>query len=702
MKSLKNLISLACLLIPSVLWAQLEIGKTYRIVPVDGPSFSLFITNSSKDVNTAVTLWAETNVPAQQWIVGTAGTSSFTLKNAYSNLFLGLKSNTRGGTLQMVSSATSGRWRLEPEDEQALIYRMRPMSGSNYLTYTNTVNGSAPALNAAAEGNRQLWRFVEVSEPVTAFDANVRDEMIDQYIKRFCQQKGTGFRTFSNGGWGESEQLEVIIDAYENTGNPAYFSLAQDMYNWFYDRVGDNWNGGSKGNYAWFGYDFNDDVMWQIIAASRLAWITGDTKYRTAAKRNFDLIYQRAYMPEWGMMRWAENSGDRNGTNSCIMGPTEVAACYLGMSGCGEKYFEIARDLYAKQRQYLANISTGQVYDSFVWDPNTGGVAYDEKGQERFNRWASTYNQGTMLGAAVLLYDHYGDKMYSDDAKMIMRYSDTDLCDKSHVVRVCQTNDGDLCGFKGILMRYVRRFVLDLNQPQYKSWLTTNAYHAYNNRAENGVTTSAWLTKSTQEVATSTFSCSCAASAAANAVLHDLGRSAYEDIQAEEFDYHQALTRTETVLTGIKESRWAIYTNIDFGSEPAKSILVYVSPFTWSGTGTIEVRLDNIDSDPIGQLEFTSAEDWRNVVADITPTTGTHTVYLTYRFSTRSRPNPYQVDWFRFSTQTAQEVEVGVKSISQTPVQNSSATYDISGRRVADHPEKPGIYVRNGRRFVVR
>lgn len=508
---LKQLTLLLALLLTSTLsvLAQVQIDRTYRIVPVGRSQLSLFVKDARLSAGADVVLWSETNVPAQQWTIGHSGTNGFTIRNAYSGLYLGLKDNTHGDTVLTVDSAASGQWCLETVDEAALIYRMRPMSGSNYLGAASTAAGTLTSLADSTEQVDEQWQFIEVEEPVTMFNAAVRYQMIDSYIARFAKSKGAGFTTFNNGGWGESEQLEVILDAYETTGKAGYLTLAKEMFNWFYNCVGDTWTGGSNGSYNWFGYDFNDDVMWQIIAVARLGLLTGETKYRTLAKRNFDLIYKRAYMPEYGMMRWAESSGDRTSSNSCIMGPSEVAACYLAMLGCGEEYYEKARDLYSKQRQYLFNPSSGQVFDCRVW--STGSM----------NHWASTYNQGTMLGAAVMLYGHYGTALYRTDAEAIARYCRSNMCDANGIILVCQVNDGDLCGFKGILMRYVRRFAAELGHPEYNEWIQKNALHAYNNRTPEGVTTSAWLKKSTTETSTNAFSCSTAASAAANVVLED-------------------------------------------------------------------------------------------------------------------------------------------------------------------------------------
>jgi predicted alpha-1,6-mannanase (GH76 family) len=70
--------------------------------------------------------------------------------------------------------------------------------------------------------------------------------------------------------------------------------------------VGTSWNAGTiVAGYDWFGNDFNDDVMWLIIAAIRGYQATGKRMYLDDAKRNFELIYNRAYLGYVGLLRWA-------------------------------------------------------------------------------------------------------------------------------------------------------------------------------------------------------------------------------------------------------------------------------------------------------------------------------------------------------------------------------------------------------------
>lgn len=502
--------------------AQIIVGQTYRITPVADTGKVLFPENASLDAATSVVIWTQTHVPAEQWTVGERG-EYLTLRNVYSGKYLSLSSTSTGAVIRQNASATSmSRWNIETVDEAAGIYRLTAYTGTKSLDAGTLQEGTVPTLAVKDESSQgQLWQFTPV-QPQTDFTQEMQSQMIDDYLSAFLERFGSRRATFIRGSWGESEQLEVLLDAYEGTGNEDYLTYAKAVYSYFNQNVGSDWlKLVYTDAFKWYGHDFNDDVMWQVIATARLGWLTGTKSYISAAKRNFDAIWDRAYIPFTGLMRWAESSGDPYGTNSCIAGPTEVAACYLAMSGCGEEYYEKARDLYAAQRYRLTDMSTGQVWDACVWNPQTQNI-------KSYNKWASTYNQGTFLGAACMLYQHYGDQQYLSDALKIMEYTVKNLCDRNGIINVCQVNDGDLCGFKGILMRYVHLLVRDLKADNYKEWICKNALHAYNNRSPRGLTTSKWLTKTTDDVATNAFSCSTAAAAAAAAIIdtdtgiHDL------------------------------------------------------------------------------------------------------------------------------------------------------------------------------------
>lgn len=683
-------------------FAGVEVGNTYRIVPVGAVGMSLFVKDASLAVNSQVNLWTETDVPAQQWTVGLYKDEYYTFQNVYTQRYLAYAGTSKGATLRQVASASGGRWVLEPVDEEQNIYRLKPYTGSNCLASPAAMaDGARPVLAVASDGEEQLWRFVE-TEPVTVFEAALREQMMDNFIAAFVKKHGS-YKSFGSGGWGNAEMMEVGLDAYEATGRQDYLELCKSDYKWFSQNVGASWNHlVYNDTYNWFGHDFNDDVMWEIIAVSRLAWLTGEKAYLNAAKKNFDIIYKRAYINNLGMMRWAESSGDRNGTNSCINGPTEVAACYLGMAGAGEEYFEKARDLYELQRKNLANMTTGQVYDSFVWDPKTGKVARKVDGSENRNNWSSTYNQGTMLGAAVLLYEHYGSEQYCRDAEKIMSYTVKNLCNSDGIINVCQVNDGDLCGFKGIFMRYARRYVLDLNVPKYQEWTLKNALQAYNNRDDRGLTTSKWLAKSTRDVTTNAFSCSTAASAAVNAVTGLVQKNGLQTISAASFDYLRAAyvvkgSDDEPVIS-VKNGAWTAYNNLDFGDTPVQSLAVTIPKYAYEPLGAIEVCMDRVDAEPIATIPLSHEVDGQTVVAAVQPVTGVHHVFFRYLFDTNSRSNAYQVGTFQFSTLSVDELT----GIGTVPSESANEMiYDLQGRVVNDDSLLPSqIYIVNGKKMI--
>lgn len=94
-----------------------------------------------------------------------------------------------------------------------------------------------------------------------------------------------------------------------------------------------------------------------------------------------------------------------------------------------------------------------------------------------------------------MLYAHFGDSLFRQDADALMEWTASHLTDSHGIINVCQTVRGDLTGFKGILMRYVRNYAVLTGQTKWLQWMAANAWHAYNNRNAKGVSMSAWVTK---------------------------------------------------------------------------------------------------------------------------------------------------------------------------------------------------------------
>ena len=96
---------------------------------------------------------------------------------------------------------------------------------------------------------------------------------------------------------------------------------------------------------------------------------------------------------------------------------------------------------------------------------------------------------------------------------------------------------------------------------------------------------------------------------------------------------------------------WARFDNVNFGSTTPVNFSARVASGAAGGiSGLVEIRLDSVDNAPIGSFAIANTggwQSWRTVPGSIAPTTGTHTVYLTF---TSGQPADFvNVNWFTFS-----------------------------------------------------
>ena len=635
--------------------ASIEQGKAYSIALGSNPKKSLMVSNSMTGTSIDLVLWTETDVASQQWWAIENEDGTYLLRNVYTNNRIGRTNMNDGSQLKVLSVSSTIRtsWNIkavEGKSDTYLIF-MTNDTDTLYLSTTSVTDGTVASFSVTP----REWKFIE-REPKTPFSRQIQDAMMQGWLNQFLREHSETTATLgTGGGWDDAEMMETLLDAYETTGNTQYLDTFLKVYGYFSKFVGSSWNRLVwDDNYHWTGHEFNDDVMWMILALSRAGMLTGNNLYTRAAKRNFDTIYNRA-IQEWGTMRWKESDETMNGSNSCINCPTIIAACYIAMATGDESYYEKARSIYEKQSQILFNSTTGQVYDSGSWNPSTGQFTIG-------NYWVSTYNQGTMLGAAVLLYNHYGTEKYKTHADKIMNRTISELCNANGIVSACQEVSGPRCGLKGILMRYVRRYVTDLAKTERQEWLTKNALHAYTNSNSHHYAHSAWLTKSAEngKFGTNTytdqpFGCSTAVSAAFNCIMHATVRQAFETIEAEDFDYHQGMNVNWTEyatgnlrLTNLTRNRHAAYYNIDFGQTGARSMTINLADQTSGLASTIEVHTDNINGPLIGTFEIPADNIPAEMAIDITPTTVQHHVFIVFR-AEENGTLPYSLDSFIFS-----------------------------------------------------
>lgn len=675
------------------------VGKTYRIVI---SSKSMFVKDASFNPNDDVVLWTETDVPAQRWKLEKATDGKYAFRNLYSGLYLAAKSTPAAGVtlVQKTSSVkrTTGAWNIKPVEGLTDVFTISAGDNEGLCIGIDQAAADGNQLKlvepATVEKANVYCRIIE-SEVPTAFDAAVRDEMMQGFIYQHYK-KATGGHILGGGGWwGDAEMFEVILDAFETTGDKKYQTYFRELYNNFLIRNNSDWSYN----------EFNDDITWMVLACIRAYKYFGDEEYLKVARFNFDNMYQRAAKQPHGTLIWKQSQPNPLSTNSCINGPAIVAACYLGEMTGEKEYYDKALSIYAGQRQLLFDAKTGQVYDSRAWNAD-GSIA-----NEGFNSWASTYNQGTMLGAATMLYKYTGEKKYKQDADAVYSFTCNKLTNKQKIISVCQTINGDLCGFKGILMRYVRRYAEDLDREKALQWIAKNAWHAYQNRMKNRthrVTWSAWLTKTAQnlrrqenggitDVSDDPVGQSTAVSAAVNAHINGLyDKNASQQIGVEFFDEIQWLQLAEKssdddtpeTTVSSRDGAYIAFKHVDFGSNAVSKLLLRAK--ATASDAKIQVYVDNISSETLVAVsKGPLPTSWDNLVLDASKSlSGVHTVYIVLTkgvalqsFSAYSTPS-------------------GIHASTLQPRSDSNYIYNLQGVRVST-PLK-GIYIQNGRKFIVK
>ncbi len=662
MKTFTRFLFFLAFMMTAISAGAFEAGQTVRLV---NRGKSVLVKNSSLDENTNVVLWTETNVNSQRWTLSTKGANNFYLTNDYTGFYLaGLTSGTSGNVGQTNKSTanTRGFWEFVPVEgttDQYYIYLNTTRRYALAAATEATEGSNLTIVNTASSTNidpaRITWT-VEVVEPMAReFTKDKRDDMMKKWKARAYRQASTGWVIGNGGWWGDAEMFEIVLDALETTGDQQYATMFDNLYTNFIARNKSTWYQQGVSGYN----EYNDDIAWMCIACVRAYLLTGQTKYRTTAKTNFDGMFKRADCYGNDLLQWKHSSTSK-GTNSCINGPAAVCACYLAIAQADDSYYEKAKKTYLAERATLFEMSNGKPTGK-VWD------SYDQ-GNKSYNYWASTYNQGTCLGAAIMLYNHYKDPMFKEDADAIIKWSEANMANSKGIIHVCQTVRGDLTNFKGIMLRYIRKYAEDFNAPQHYDWIAKNANHAWNNRNSAGITSSAWLTKAEEDFKhlegseykdfghDGNMTC---VSAAFNCHLGAVdSHDAYAQNQAEDFNYVRNAPVVyddngddgSGMVGGMKSSNYIGYRRVDFGDKPASHINLRLK--TTLGATNLNVFLDSPTTKTgtllctIKGTELTTTKTWDTIRKMINqPVTGVHDIYFVSSGSGQT-----SINWWQFQS----------------------------------------------------
>ena len=299
--------------------------------------------------------------------------------------------------------------------------------------------------------------------PVTP---EMADKAIQDFNKVYWNATGKYFYKYDNKTgvldfWLSAHAWETVMDAYVRTGKAEYKQQIKDVYDGFIARNGTDWTKN----------DFNDDIAWWVIASVRAYGITGETRYLTQAKSQFDWVYDTQRDPVGGGIWWKNNThGEKN---SCVVQPMIISAAMLATHLKDPAYRVKAESLYAWQRRTLVDANTGKVYDNI----KTSGAR---------SSYSSTYNQGTWIGSAVLL-NHIAD------AQKGAEWTKANLCNTAGVFR--EAGQGDVGGFKLIGARYIMSLARLPGQQASASWMEANAERVWANRRADGVMGYDWNNK---------------------------------------------------------------------------------------------------------------------------------------------------------------------------------------------------------------
>ena len=303
---------------------------------------------------------------------------------------------------------------------------------------------------------------------VTRADA---DTAVKAYLKAFVRPNGAGafIKGDQNGGdpgfWQEIEEVEGIEDANDRSGG-AYKTEVGALLNGFIKAHGTDWSNNI----------YNDDICWATIAYTRGYQATGNAAFRTIAKKNFDMMFTRAWNPARGTLYWTTNN---TSYNSCIECPAGIAAFLLSKALRDDSYLSKAQDLFAWEKTHLFDASTGAVSDAVNTDGKVG-------------TWASTYNQGTFVGLANFLGD-------TASATLAANYTMNHLGERAasgyRIMPEYGAGGDNNSGLNSIGLRWIAKFMKDRRlQSTYLGWLQANADTAWNvRRTSDDLSWCQWL-----------------------------------------------------------------------------------------------------------------------------------------------------------------------------------------------------------------
>lgn len=347
--------------------------------------------------------------------------------------------------------------------------------------------------------------------------------------------------------WWSAHLWETVLDAWERTGDPRHRRLIDQVYDGF-DAAHPTWAN-----------DFNDDLTWWALAATRAYALTGERRFLDKAAALFDAVWALRDDTYGGGVWWKRDGTDPQ-KGLCISAPLAMTAVGLFRATGEARYLDAARAEHAFVASRLAH--AGGRLDDHLEGAGAGTVI----------EWQLTYDYGTWIGACVDLHEVTGEQAYLEQA---LRAAEHAVVAVTRGGVLQPEGDDDGAGFKMILTRQLARLGRQHGRPDLVAFVEHNARVARaNRRPTDGLTGSDWSTP-----APATPIQSFAAMSAAAVSLHAVAPRLVPTYPARLAAHPDPLRRVEAetgVLSGMAlESR---------GSTTALA--------GWNGPGRVDLEVD--------------------------------------------------------------------------------------------------------------
>lgn len=288
------------------------------------------------------------------------------------------------------------------------------------------------------------WNAVADSS-TTAFIHNFWNEE-----RGFFNIHSDGWHGETNNYWPQAHAMDVVIAAYNRTGDKKY----SDMFDKWYEGIKTQCWSNRKDQ---FWVPLYDDNAWVSISMMKIYNITKDAKYLEAARYlHEDMMANGWDNDNIGGLSWGAPGTSYYGDSRaiCTNGPACVLAFMLYEATGEEKYAENGLKIYEFCRNYVLDPGTGRVLNGI----NRKTLLSEGEDSREYS-----YTHGTVMAGAYHAYKYTGNPVYLKDARRIAYYVTNVACaDKATGALFCENktwrwddSSGDTTLFRAVLFPYL-------------------------------------------------------------------------------------------------------------------------------------------------------------------------------------------------------------------------------------------------------